>query len=141
MPDRFAPLRIYLDANILISGTYSERSRIVGFWRMKNIHPVTSAYAISEVRRNLLPFQTERFDELLARTEIFVAPEVCVLPSEINLVEKDRPILAAAIHAGVDFLITGDKRHFGHMYHRTVAGVHIISPADFLDANSYRLPT
>ncbi|MEO6911263.1 MAG: PIN domain-containing protein [Edaphobacter sp.] len=140
MLDRFAPLRIYLDANILISATYSDLSRFAGFWQMKNIHPGTSAYAIGEVRRNLLPFQTARFDELLSRTELFADPEVCVLPPEIDLVEKDRPILAATIHAGVDFLVTGDKRHFGHLYHRAIAGVQIISPAEFLDANSYRLP-
>lgn len=108
---------------------------------MKNIYPVTSAYVIGETRRNLLPFQVARFDELLAQTELFPDPKVCVLPLEINLVEKDRPILAAAIHAGVDFLVTGDKRHFGHLYHKTAAGVRITSPADFLNANSYRLPT
>jgi predicted nucleic acid-binding protein len=141
VPDRFVPLRIYLDANILISATYSELSRFGEFWRMKNIYPVTSAYAVGEVRRNLLPFQIARFDELLARTEIFADPASCVLPPEIKLVEKDRPILAAAIHAGVDFLITGDKRHFGHLYHQTIAGVCIVSPADFLDSNEYRSPT
>lgn len=140
MPERFAPLRIYLDANILISATYSELSRFGGFWQMKNISPVTSAYAIGEVRRNLLPFQISRFEELLAKTEIAADPKRCVLPPEITLVEKDRPIVAAAIHARVDFLITGDKRHFGHLYHRTIAGVRIISPAEFLDAHSYRLP-
>lgn len=107
---------------------------------MKNIYPVTSAYAIVETRRNLLPFQIVRFDELLAQTEIFSDPEVCVLPPEISIVEKDKPILAAAIHAGVDFLITGDKRHFGRLYQQTVEGVRIISPADFLDSNNYRLP-
>lgn len=92
---------------------------------MKNIFPVTSAYAVVETRRNLL----------------FADPEICVLPSGINLAEKDRPILAAAIHAGVDFLVTGDKRHFGHLYQKNVAGVRIISPADFLNSNDYRLPT
>lgn len=108
---------------------------------MKNIYPVTSAYAVNEVRRNLLPFQIARFDELLARTEIFADPASCVLPPEVNLVEKDRPILAAAIHARADFLITGDKRHFGRLYHQTIAGVCIVSPADFLDTNEYRSPT
>jgi predicted nucleic acid-binding protein len=130
-----------LDANILISATYSELSRFVGFWQMKNIYPVTSAYAIGEVRRNLLPFQVARFDELLGQTELFADPEICALPPEIKLAEKDRPILAAAIHAGVDFLITGDKRHFGHLYGGTVAGVRIVLPADFLGTNAYRLPT
>jgi predicted nucleic acid-binding protein len=92
-----------------------------------------------EVRRNLLPHQQIRFDEMLAKTEIFSDPETA-LPSRISLVEKDRAVLAAAIHAGVQYLITGDKRHFRHLYGTTVAEVRIVSPADFLDENAYRLP-
>jgi predicted nucleic acid-binding protein len=56
------------------------------------------------------------------------------------LVEKDRPILAAAIAASVDYLITGDKSHFGHLYGTRVSGVYVISPADFLGQYEDRLP-
>lgn len=129
-----------MDANILISATYSELSRFWDFWRMKNVHPVASAYTVGEARRNLLPFQHGRFEQLLAQTELHADPEVCALPAGIQLVEKDRPILAAAIHAHADYLVTGDKHHFKHLYGETISGVCVISPADFLNTNSYRLP-
>jgi hypothetical protein len=107
---------------------------------MRQVSPVVSAYALIEVRRNLLPHQEPPFYELLSKTQICADPDLPVLPAGITLVEKDRAILAAAIHARADFLITGDKRHFGHLYNRTVSGVRIVLPADFLDDNAYRLP-
>ena len=106
---------------------------------MRDVFPVTSGYALAEVRRNLLPHQQIRFEDLLARTEVFADPETVDLPAGITLVAKDRAILAAAIHARVDFLITGDKRHFSHLYGTIVAKVRIAPPADFLDQNAYRL--
>lgn len=34
------------------------------------------------------------------------------LPAQFSLPAKDQPILAAAMQAGADYLVTGDKRHF-----------------------------
>jgi hypothetical protein len=44
------------------------------------------------------------------------------------LVEKDRPVLQAAIAGKCDYLVTGDQTHFGHLYGSVVAGVEIHSP-------------
>jgi uncharacterized protein len=106
---------------------------------MANVFPVTSLYAVAEVRRHIvLPEQQLRFDELISRTGMVSDPDSRFLPASIRLVEKDRPILAAAIAASVDYLITGDKNHFAHLYFQQVSRVCLINPADFLDLHKER---
>jgi predicted nucleic acid-binding protein len=138
VPD-FSTLTIYLDSNVLFSASYSVRSRFLRFWKTANVSPVTSLYAVAEVRRHIvLSAQQLRFDELISRTGLVSDPDSRFVPANIRLVEKDRPILAAAIAASVDYLITGDKDHFAHLYFQHVSRVCLISPADFLDLHKER---
>jgi predicted nucleic acid-binding protein len=65
--------------------------------------------------------------------------DVRFVPSHVKLVDKDLPILAAAIAASVDYLVTGDRKHFGLHYNTTVSGVRVLSPADFLTKYKVRL--
>ena len=44
--------------------------------------------------------------------------------------KKDRPILAAAITAQANFLITGDK-DFQALFGKTVSGVNILTPSAY----------
>jgi uncharacterized protein len=127
----FPWLRIYLDANVLISASLSINSQFRDLWRMTQVLPITSVYAIEESRLNLNVEQTARLDALLSQTEILNQPDLSVIPANIILVEKDRPILAAAIFSRADYLLTGDKRHFNHLYNPVIARVRIISPAEF----------
>ncbi len=139
MPD-FGRLRVYLDANVLFSTALNDRSRFLEFWRLRNVTPVTSRYAIGEVARHLrFPGHNRRFESLLARTQVISDADLRFIPSDIAVVTKDAPILAAAIAASVDYLATGDKNHFAHLYRTTVAGVHVISPTDFLNLHEDRL--
>ena len=46
---------------------------------------------------------------------------------------QDASVLAAAVHAGADLLVTGDARDFGRFYDRTLRGVQVITPARALD--------
>lgn len=60
-----------------------------------------------------------------------VIKAISVMPShglaeDVELVEKDRPILGAAIAYGCDFLLTGDKKDFGHLYEKNIAGVTVV---------------
>jgi predicted nucleic acid-binding protein len=108
---------------------------------MAQVTPVTSLFAIEEVRRHIvLASQQRRFDELIARTGMVSDADLGFVPQNIRLVEKDRPILAAAIGASVDYLITGDKTHFAHLYGSRVLGVRVLNPADFLALYEDRLP-
>jgi len=131
---------VLLDSNVLISASLRGDHKFLEFWRMRGVSPATSRYAIGEARRHLLTdVQQARFDGLLLKTRLVAEATDQVIPSSIELPIKDRPILSAAIAGRVDFLVTGDKKHFGRYYDTPVAGVTAISPPDFLERNAYRL--
>jgi predicted nucleic acid-binding protein len=137
----FPPLRIYLDSNVLFSASHDPASPFLNFWRMRDVSVVTSYYAVGEVSRNIdLDDHRGRFENLLARTQLVSDTDVSFIPSHLSLASKDAPILAAAIFASVDYLATGDKRHFAHLYGTAVLGVRIVRPSDFLELNKARLP-
>lgn len=93
---------------------------------------MTPEYAANEALRNLDGRdRRERLAQLLEEVEVVV-----IHPSRLEeaatLPEKDRPILEAAIAARCDVLITGDHRHFGHLFGTTVCGVQVVTPSQFL---------
>jgi predicted nucleic acid-binding protein len=136
----FSHLRIYLDANVLFSAAYSDSNRFLNFWRLTAVVPVCSPYAIFEARTHAQrPGHSERLEMLLTKTQLVSDVDIRFIPSDVVLVEKDRPVLSAAIGAGVDYLVTGDKNHFGHLYARPILGVHVILPTDFIDMTLNRL--
>jgi len=134
------PLAVYLDSNVLFSASINEQSRFLDFWRLDGVEPVISPYVIGEVTRNLrVPGHATRLEKLLERTRYVSDADIRFVPAHIVLVDKDRPILATAIAASVDYLATGDKNHFGHLYDTTVSGVRIVSPSSFLAEHKDRL--
>jgi predicted nucleic acid-binding protein len=46
----------------------------------------------------------------------------------IGLPLKDAPILASAVSAGADYLVTEDKQHFSLLYGRIVGAMEILDP-------------
>jgi len=135
------PLAIYIDSNVVISACLDEHAKFLKFWRLHNVEATVSRYALDEIARNLPhPSQRSRLSTLLAKTRIVSDADNRLIPSYVRLVEKDRPILAAAIAASLDYLVTGDKNHFAHLYGTAVSGVQIISPSDFLSIYEDRLP-
>jgi uncharacterized protein len=126
--------RVFLDANILFSAAYRPDAGLRRLWGLSDIALVTSAYAVEEARRNLdQTSQRAALETLLQSVEICAAtpgdPPVTI---PLELVEKDRPILAMAVAARASHLLTGDVRHFGRYYGQTVAGVRILPPAAYL---------
>jgi predicted nucleic acid-binding protein len=101
---------------------------------LQGVSLVTSSFAVQEARRNLRdPEQEARLDGFLRGIEI---GEALMLPPEhrgqIELPEKDWPILGGAVASGATHLITGDQRHFGQYFGRRVLGVWILRPADYI---------
>ena len=121
-------MRIFLDANILFSASFP-KSHLAEFLAMLQGHAVllTNAYAKTEAERNIAAKQPKR----LAAHEKFVASlELVALQlfdPGVRLAEKDRPILCGAIAGGADFLLTGDKKDFRHLFGETVRGVKIVN--------------
>lgn len=126
--------RVFLDANVLFSAAHRASSGLSRLWTAPDTVLITSSYALEEARRNLTDDeQRTRLANLAATLEIVSTlqadpPFQC----EVELPEKDTPILQAAVQAKAAYLLTGDVRHFGPYFGQTVNGVMILPPADYL---------
>ena len=105
---------------------------------------MTSMYVVDETQRNCVnETHAARFAHLLSRTHIVSDVPGVFLPSGIVLPGKDAPVLVAAIHAGSDYFITGDKHHFGKWMNipiQTHLGQIVIQePSPFLADHKSRL--
>lgn len=130
--------RVFLDANVLFSAAYSPDTGLRRLWKRPDTRLISSIYAAEEARRNLnAPGQRDALEGLLDNVELTPAAsrESAHLLS-IELPDKDRPILSAAVSAGATHLLTGDFRHFGPYYGEKIGGVLILPPADYLDIRS-----
>ncbi|MBW4616734.1 MAG: hypothetical protein KME21_26500 [Desmonostoc vinosum HA7617-LM4] len=91
--------RVFLDANVLFSAAYkSTRLRLL--WRLPDVQLISSAYAVREAELNLEQIRPEALSELtelLKKVEIVITINLEPLLPSISLVEKDVPILQAAI--------------------------------------------
>jgi len=122
----------FLDANVLFSAAYREKSRLMRLWNRPGAELVTSAYAVEEARRNLTsPDQRARLESLLSQMRI-VAESDAPMPASVQLPDKDHPVLKAAIAAEAAHLITGDFKDFGRYFGTRIAGVLVVTPADFI---------
>ena len=130
---------LFLDANVLFSAAYSPDARLRLFWQIPSATLVTSLYAAAEARRNLpKPDQRRRLELLLAVIRQVAEADPAVLPADVLLPEKDRPILAAAIASGATHLITGDRAHFGVWYGQKIGSVTVLPPAAYVDERHER---
>ena len=74
-----------------------------------------------------------RFKRLVGALSTVDAPQGLKLPENIRLNPKDVPILLSAIYGKGDFLLTGDARHFEHLYGKRIEGVMVLRPAQYFD--------
>jgi predicted nucleic acid-binding protein len=126
--------RIFLDANVLFSIAYGSPGlkRLEERSQKKRCLLFASNYVIEEAKRNLSnPSQLKRLEIFLSNVQII--PEMDPqLPCPIHMPEKDRPVLLAAISIRADYLLTGDITHFRKYFGRSVSGVTICLPRDYL---------
>jgi predicted nucleic acid-binding protein len=105
-------------------------------WSLNDVQLVSSAYAIDEARRNLAidrPEAVPRLNRLLRPVSTVDTPQGVKLAKNIRLDPNDRPILLAAIHGKAGHLLTGDGRHFGHLYEKRIEGVLVLRPAQYFE--------
>lgn len=125
--------RLFLDANVLFSAAYRPSAGVCKLWQLTEVELTTSAYAAEEAYRNLDPRKHSELDNLLRSVKVLTAaPPDRPLKSASDLPEKDRPILLSAVNAKATHLITGDYQHFAKYYGKTIEGVVIMSPGDYL---------
>jgi uncharacterized protein len=133
--------RVFLDANVLYSAAYMEIAGLAQLWSLDDVQLLSSAYAIEEARRNLAtdrPEAVSRLNLQLVSISTIDAPRGLKLPETIKLDPKDQPILLAAIHGKADYLLTGDARHFGHLYGKRIKGVLVLRPAQYFERRRRR---
>jgi hypothetical protein len=73
-----------------------------------------------------------RLERLLESVSTVDAPQGFKLPENVGLDPKDQPTLLAAT-GRADYLLTGDARHFGHLYGKRIEGVLVLRPAAYFD--------
>ncbi len=126
---------VFLDANILFSAALGGESFTMP-WNLaqqKKIVLHSSAYCIIEARRNIerkRPQALNDFEGKLSSVNAVVSRTTMNFQSDLN--EKDRPVLDAAIAAGVDVLLTGDVRHFGPLMKRSDLPLRVMTLRMFL---------
>ncbi len=126
--------RLFLDANVLFSAAYRTDAGVTRLWSDERWALITSEYAIEEARRNLDEReQLARLEELLLEVERLPSVSLAAdLRGQIELREKDWPILGGAISANATHLITGDRRDFGPYFGSELFGIIILPPGDYL---------
>ena len=109
-------------------------------WTIEDVALVTSAFAIAEAERNLDDSAARtRLYRLIHRVEIADEPGVAArLPPGVVLPPKDVPILLAAIAATCTHLLTGDRKHFGPHFGKSIEGVRVMMVRDYLIARDLR---
>jgi len=135
-------IRVFMDTSALLAAIASEKGGAAEILRLAEVGQVevlVSRQVVTEAERNIrrkLPGGLPFFREALA-------PILKLVPDPpLEMVEEcegiisspaDAPILAAAMVAQVDYLVTLDRKHF--IDDPTVAeksGLHIGTPGDFL---------
>jgi predicted nucleic acid-binding protein len=133
-------MRIFLDANILFSTAKSDGASrmLLGLLAKAGHECHADTFVVEEARRNLAlkaPAGLPVLDRLLDRIHV---AQVTANPAESDVVrslpEKDRPVLGAAMQLDCEALVTGDRKHFGALYGKTLGGVKIHSPRSLADA-------
>ena len=126
--------RVFLDANVLFSVAYGSPG-LAMLWeraRTGKCRLLASRFVIEEARRNLsTPSELAELSKREAEIEVVAEADPTIL-WPVDLGEKDRPVLMAAISSGAQYLLTGDRQHFGRYCGHTVGGVRICTPRDYI---------
>jgi len=126
-------MKVFLDANVLFSAALpgSRMGEFLGFVR-KHAVLTSSAAAIDEAMRNVerkvpdAPRVVRNLQKLLR--SVSLTSLVAELP-DVELVDKDRHILGAAVASQCSHLLTGDERHFKHLFGKVVRSVRVVHAA------------
>lgn len=126
--------KIFLDANILFSVAYGSPglNQLWELFEKRICVLIASKYVIEEAKRNLRnPEQLNHLEKMLENVQ--TVPEVDqTIECPIELPDKDKPVLLSAISAKADYLITGDITHFGRYFGRSVMGVRMCTPREYI---------
>ena len=134
-------LRVFLDSNVIFSGMHSSQGApgiILEHFIEGRLRVVISQQVLGEVVHTIKEKLPEALPAL-RRLLVNIPPEIREGPTPeevahwaevINI--EDASILAAAIIAQPDYLITGDKHFFENPDIAEKSRLHIVTPAQFV---------
>ncbi len=138
-------VRVFLDSNVILSGLLSEKGAPRILLDLLSLGlpfliGVTGRYNLIEIERNLrkkIPGLLSLYKAYLPKLSLKVIP--LPRPEEVRdfsgqIAEKDIPVLASAVRSKADFLVTGDRQHFGKMRELDKHPIHFVTPAEFIDS-------
>ena len=135
------PPKVFFDANVLYSGLHSPAgapAQVIALHSTGKIRMVLSALVLSELIRTVQRKLPERLLDLHrflsgSRPEVMPNPTRQDLHAYEELVNpKDAPIIAAAMAANVDYLVSGDSR-FIEETRRVPGAPLVVTPRQLLD--------
>ncbi len=137
-------VKVFLDSNVILSGLLSDKSypRIIldlCCLRLEFIQFFTGEYNLIEIERNLkkkLPQALKVYKKYLPSLNLQIVPlpdKKLVRKLSREVAPKDAPVLASAIIAEVDFLVTGDKKDFDPLKGEKHYPFTILSPSEFIN--------
>jgi len=134
-------IKVFIDTNVLIAGIASvtgASAAVLDLCEAESIQMVISRQVLVEADRNFssklpgLVTQFRQFIRNLAPLMVEDPPATAVERAAALTAQKDASILAAALEAKVDYLITLDKKRFlKHKIKKSIP-IEICTPADFL---------
>ena len=134
--------QVFIDTSALIAGILSPTGAAHEVLRLCETHvvqAVMSRQVLVEADRNLadkLPAimpEYRAFLKHLAPRIVADPPRTAVELAKELLPHNDAPILAAALLANVDYLVTWNTRHFQKKAVRDAAPFPIVTPGEFLE--------
>ena len=125
-------MKVFADANVLFSAADpASATRILLNALFLHATVVVNEHVWEESRRNIelkRPGWSNCLEELKPN---FQFSSRLTMVKDSQLPDKDQPVLNGAVAARCSHLWTGDKRHFGHLYGKTINGT-LIVPATVL---------
>lgn len=131
-------MKVLIDTNVLISAALNPRSPTAEAYRKAASYPnhgMICEQNVDEIKRifnKKFPNKLASLDRFLALAlvtlELVPIPEEETAPEQQIRDVNDRPILRAAIKAGADILLTGDKDFLDSGIENPV----IMTPGDFI---------
>lgn len=136
---------LFFDASVLVAGSHSQKggaALLLEACKLGGFTPQTTFLIILEalhaLERNLPQRSRTRFYECLVEInwEILPVPQEKKLDKYASLINpKDLHVLAAAVEAGSEFLLTLDRKHIlaaAEAVDQANLPIHILTPGDFI---------
>ena len=120
-------MRVFADANVLFSAADPESAtRVLLNALFHHATVVINEHVWEEARRNIETKRPDLASSLATLKSSFHFSLRMTIVEDCPLPDKDQPVLGGAVAARCSHLWTGDKRHFGHLYGKTISGTQIV---------------